>query len=1010
MNKIGTAKRLAICLLLAALLMAVTGCTTSRYERAGKLMTNNKYAEAALIYSNLSEHKDAAEMFLYASAADAGEKGDFATCLNGFTNLGTFRDSQLRLKYYTARQHETQAIAALDIEDILTYSHLSVEALKIYHTLSPYLDTGARSAATIQSMYDLSAALAAKEDYAGAAGIMDALLDQLLQMNNVWETYTDVPLWLDYYTACHYEAVGKYSFAANIFATLDNFNDSKQRCEALQKTVYQKAEAILSSGDSISAWNHFASLLEYRDSFDKAKDLLYRNSVTLLAGHDYAGARLVMSSLRAYGYSSAHIQECWYLAGETLLNAITPDYDAAKVAFTEAGSYLNAEELATYGCGYQKAKALIAAGNLADAYYELQPLKGYNDVDELLQSEEFVAAILQDIRIANYSSEGFVTFLAGNGKYGYVNINTGEMIEPQWDSAYDFSNGMALVKRFSTESGMTEAYDLYGFIDYSGAMVLESQWTEVDSFTCGLARIMQDGKYGYIDKAGKMVIKPQWDNAEPFFDGLAIVEKDHVCGCIDTQGEVVGWLVTRELHTFSEDMARCSEWHNSEYVDGYIDQTGKSIFDSQWSAVGDFSEGRAVVMLNDDYFFDKYGYIDKTGTMVIEPRWDYAWDFSDGFAKVALDNKFYFIDQSGAVVLEPHWDIIHSFSEGLAPIKTNGKWGYVDKNGTIVIQPQWDEVSGFSGGRAQVKLDGKWGYIDQNGTIIASPQWDDAKYFSGDLAQVELDGKIGLVNKFGKVVLGLGVVPDFPLVQEDTQSNTASLITTDTMASNESEDGISNTPSSPVTNITPQPTIAIEDIQYGSYITFGHYPQTIEGNDATPIEWLVLDYDEEAQEALVISKYALDAQPYHREHTYPTWEKSDIRRWLNNEFLNTAFTKNEQAAIITTEIFTPDYYGIDGGENTLDRIFLLSLDEAAQYFENATVRQASPTKYAIIIGAQYYIYYPVDDVQRCWWRLRSPGRSNGTASYVLGGGEFNYINVESRVPIRPAFKLNLKGL
>ena len=36
-----------------------------------------------------------------------------------------------------------------------------------------------------------------------------------------------------------------------------------------------------------------------------------------------------------------------------------------------------------------------------------------------------------------------------------------------------------------------------------------------------------------------------------------------------------------------------------------------------------------------------------------------------------------------------------------------------------------------------------------------------------------------------------------------------------------------------------------QQVQPGNYITFGYYPQTADGTDNTPIEWLVLDVDED---------------------------------------------------------------------------------------------------------------------------------------------------------------------
>ena len=85
-----------------------------------------------------------------------------------------------------------------------------------------------------------------------------------------------------------------------------------------------------------------------------------------------------------------------------------------------------------------------------------------------------------------------------------------------------------------------------------------------------------------------------------------------------------------------------------------------------------------------------------------------------------------------------------------------------------------------------------------------------------------------------------------------------------------------------------------------TYVTFGHYPQTAEGNDSTAIEWVVLQ--KEGNKALLISRYGLDAQPYNAEYTDATWETCTLRTWLNSTFLNKAFTAEEQKAILTTSV------------------------------------------------------------------------------------------------------------
>ena len=206
-------------------------------------------------------------------------------------------------------------------------------------------------------------------------------------------------------------------------------------------------------------------------------------------------------------------------------------------------------------------------------------------------------------------------------------------------------------------------------------------------------------------------------------------------------------------------------------------------------------------------------------------------------------------------------------------------------------------------------------------------------------------------------------------------------------------------------------------VSVGEYITYGHYEQDNDiSNGTEAIEWLVLDYDADTNCALLTSRYGLDArvyEPWKRDTTkYPTWEKSDIRWWLNGIFLNEAFTAAENAGIVTATVSTPSYKGYSGGVDTQDRIWLLSREEAEKYFTSKASRKAVPTAYAVAQGAYQYAGivsdYKLNDTGCCWWWLRSPGDSRGYASDVgIGGSLSSYYIDYSTGAVRPAFWLDL---
>lgn len=193
----------------------------------------------------------------------------------------------------------------------------------------------------------------------------------------------------------------------------------------------------------------------------------------------------------------------------------------------------------------------------------------------------------------------------------------------------------------------------------------------------------------------------------------------------------------------------------------------------------------------------------------------------------------------------------------------------------------------------------------------------------------------------------------------------------------------------------------------GDNIFFGSYEQDGDtSNGKEDIEWLVLA--KENGKLLVISKYALDCQPYNSSDTDTTWEECSLRAWMNDDFLNNAFSADEQSKIVATNVSAdknPEYI-TDPGNATTDKVFLLSITEAEKYFSSVSARQCKPTKYAIANGASVYN----DD--NCWWWLRSPGNTQHNAAGVKHGGSVHYYgNSVDRGDdcVRPALWIDLES-
>ncbi len=209
--------------------------------------------------------------------------------------------------------------------------------------------------------------------------------------------------------------------------------------------------------------------------------------------------------------------------------------------------------------------------------------------------------------------------------------------------------------------------------------------------------------------------------------------------------------------------------------------------------------------------------------------------------------------------------------------------------------------------------------------------------------------------------------------------------------------------------------------EVGNIVSFGIYPQTKAGTDQTAIEWIVLDYDEVNHKVLLLSRYGLDVKLYNTELTDITWEKCTLRTWLNGEFLNKAFSAAEQSAILMTPVDNIKSQGYsewdtDGGNNTEDRIFLLSYAEANRYLgvtfddSNNLKSRVAPTAYALAQGAWTFASRTEDGAAAVWWWLRSSGNFQDYAAGVNLDGSLSSVRVSyDRCVVRPAFWLNLES-
>ena len=97
-----------------------------------------------------------------------------------------------------------------------------------------------------------------------------------------------------------------------------------------------------------------------------------------------------------------------------------------------------------------------------------------------------------------------------------------------------------------------------------------------------------------------------------------------------------------------------------------------------------------------------------------------------------------------------------------------------------------------------------------------------------------------------------------------------------------------------------------------------------------------------------------------------------------------AFSDSEKEKISTVTVAAdpnPDY-STDPGEETSDKVFLLSIKEVNEYFHSDEDRICEATDYAEENGGLTSDGYTKNGEATCWWWLRSPGFFQNSAARV----------------------------
>ena len=319
-------------------------------------------------------------------------------------------------------------------------------------------------------------------------------------------------------------------------------------------------------------------------------------------------------------------------------------------------------------------------------------------------------------------------------KWGYIDKEGKYIINAQFDLAYIFSEGLALVQAGDGK---------WGYIGEDGKYIINPMYKYANKFSEGLAcAVMDNGKPQFINKEGKIMFTVEdAQTCGGFSEGLAPVKIKGKWGFIDNTGKVIINAEYEEVNKFSEGLASVAKLDikTKEKKWGFIDNKGGIKIDFQfksdttfWASPEYFSEGLTFVSSDGK----KWGCINKDGKYEVNPQYDGAlfqpYVFKNGASLIKQGENYGYIDKTGKYIINPQFTNAYNFSSnGLAAVENSDKkFGFIDKEGKFVINPQFEGVEiGFIGEIGFVKSSEKYGIINEKGTYLVNPQFDDVQLY-----------------------------------------------------------------------------------------------------------------------------------------------------------------------------------------------------------------------------------------------------------------------------------------
>ena len=462
------------------------------------------------------------------------------------------------------------------------------------------------------------------------------------------------------------------------------------------------------------------------DKYDQALELFMQNK--------YREAASILDEISIYNDASQLSMYCKSIAEGTEGN-----YAVAYSMLDMLGDYKDSKIWSIYfkACEAQeKGNDMLAYDLFSSIYLFRDSAKRMQGV-QTGKNSDFKKEYSID---CSYISDGLIV-VKKDDKCGYADIYGNIVIEPYWEDANPFDNGLAIVKY-----GFGTAY----IIDRTGKSVIGSRWygivREGDFFhVMNYDYSASKVKLGLIDNKGTIILEAKYDDVDVLTNSCVAAKTGDKYVLYNMQGIEILEIQCKSIRGINNRLIVVE--NGDKYA--LYDSEGKALSGFVYDSVGYASEDLVSVSME-----GKSGYVDLDGNVVIDLIYDNTFSFTkEGIARVQVNEKVGCIDKEGNISIPFEYEELGSFRDGKVIAKKDGKWGLIDLNNNVLISFEYDKLYDFSEGVSVAKKGGeKYGYIDEAGNTVIDFKWDSAGPFSDGLAFVADESGQYCINTKGDTV------------------------------------------------------------------------------------------------------------------------------------------------------------------------------------------------------------------------------------------------------------------